>query len=150
MAASSLVSRPPTCSITARSVNARATASSVAISARTNRLCWKLPIGRPNACRCWQYASVSANTCSAPASAAALEAGHPALDHQQADPLMAAARIGPGGDDHQVAQLPVGNEGLAAVEQVVIAVADGGGADPLEVAARPGLGHRDRGDELAG
>ena len=82
--------------------------------------------------------------------AAALEAGHPPLHHQQADPLMPGGRIGPGGDDHQVAHLPVGDEGLAAVEQVVIAVADGGGADPLQVAARPGLGHGDRGDELAG
>src|SRR5215813_2944855 len=32
----------------------------------------------------------------------------------------------------------------------MIAVAHGGGADPLQVASGPGLGHRDRGDELAG
>jgi hypothetical protein len=32
-----------------RSVKARATAGSVAISASWNRLCWKLPIARPNA-----------------------------------------------------------------------------------------------------
>src|SRR6266536_3692471 len=82
--------------------------------------------------------------------AAALEAGHPPLGDQQADPLMTGGGIGPGDDDHQVAQLPVGDKGLGAVEQVVIAVAHGGGADSLQVAAGPWLGHRDRGDELAG
>ena len=82
--------------------------------------------------------------------AAALEAGHAALDDEQADAVVARVGVGPGGDDHQVGQDAVGDEGLLAVEDPVVAVADGGGPDALQVAAGSGLGHRDRGDDLAG
>lgn len=61
-----MLSRSATCSVTQRSVNARATDSSVFISASVNRLCWNRPIGRPNASRLRQYSSVSSNAFSAP------------------------------------------------------------------------------------
>ena len=74
----------------------------------------------------------------------------PALDDEQRDPLVAGLGVGPGDHDHQVGQDAVGDEGLLAVEDVVVAGVDGGGADALQVGAGPGLGHRDRRDELAG
>ena len=78
-----------------------------------------------------------------------LEPGHAALHHQQADPPVPGVRVGPGHHDDQIAQLPVGDEGLLAVEHVGVPIADRGGADALQVAARAGLAHRDGGDELA-
>jgi hypothetical protein len=80
--------------------------------------------------------------------AATLEAGHAPLDDQQADALVARVRIGPGHHDDQVAELAIGDEGLLAVEDVASAVADGGGADSLQVAAGTRLAHRDGRDEL--
>src|SRR5215472_5784781 len=71
IAASAADRLPALCSSTALSVNARATASSVAISASTNRLCWNFPIALPKACLSLQYARVVANAVSAPASAVA-------------------------------------------------------------------------------
>ena len=81
--------------------------------------------------------------------AAALEALHAALDHEQRDALVAGVGVGARDDDHQVGQDAVGDERLAAVEDVVVALVDGGGADALEVGAGARLGHRDRGDLLA-
>ena len=49
----------------------------------------------------------------------------------------------------QVGQDAVGDEGLLAVEHVVVARVDGRGADALQVGAGARLGHRDRGDQLA-
>ena len=81
--------------------------------------------------------------------AAALEALHAALDDEQADALVAGLGVGAGDHDHQVGVDAVGDEGLGAVEQVVVALVDGGGADALQVAAGARLGHRDGGDHLA-
>ena len=47
-----------------------AISSSVSISAIRNRLCWKLPIGWPNALRSLTYCSVSRQVSRAPAIAA--------------------------------------------------------------------------------
>ena len=74
----------------------------------------------------------------------------PALDHEQRDALVAGVRVGPRHDHDQVGEDAVGDEGLLAVEQVMVALVGGGGADPLQVRARAGLGHRDRRDQLAG
>ena len=80
--------------------------------------------------------------------AAAGEAGHAALDHQQADPPVPGRRVGARDHDHEVAELAVGDERLLPVQHVMVARTDRGAAYPLQVAARPGLGHRDRRDEL--
>ena len=53
------------------------------------------------------------------------------------------------GDDQQVAVLAVGDEGLGAVDHVLVAVALGARLDVLQVRAGTRLGHRDRADELA-
>ena len=82
--------------------------------------------------------------------AAALEALHAALDDQQREALGALVGIGLRDHDHQVGVDAVGDEGLGAVEHVVIALLDGAGLDALQVAAGAGFGHRDRGDDLAG
>ncbi len=81
---------------------------------------------------------------------AAGEAGHAALDHEQADAPVPGTGVGARDHDHDVAQLAVRDERLLPVQQVMIPVAHGGGADALQVAAGPWLGHRDRGDELPG
>ena len=81
--------------------------------------------------------------------AAPLEAARPPLHREQADAAVAGLRIGPGHHDDQVAQLPVGDEGLLPVQHVVVAVPHGRGADALQVAARAGLAHRYRRDDLA-
>ena len=62
---------------------------------------------------------------------------------------MAGLGVGACHHDHDVGQLPVGDERLLAVQHVAVSVADRGGADALQVAARAGFGHRDRRDQLA-
>ena len=57
--------------------------------------------------------------------------------------------VGLGGHDHEVGVDAVGDEGLAPVDHVVVAVADRGGAHRRQVRADPGLGHRQRRDQLA-
>src|SRR5205823_14534276 len=74
---------------------------------------------------------------------AAGEAGHAPLHHEQADPPVPGVRVCARYHDHDVGQLAVGDEGLLAVQDVGVAVADRGRADPLQVAACAGLGHRD-------
>jgi hypothetical protein len=54
--------------------------------------------------------------------APALETGHAALEHEQADAAMALRRVGLDGDDHEVGVDSVGYEGLGAVEEVVTVV----------------------------
>ena len=56
---------------------------------------------------------------------------------------------GLGDDDDQFRVDAVGDEGLLAVEHVVVALAPRRGAHGLEVAARAGLGHGDGADQLA-
>ena len=80
--------------------------------------------------------------------AAALEALHAALDDEQRDALVPGVRVGPGHHDDQVGEDAVGDEGLLAVEHVVVAGVDGARADALEVGPGARLAHRDRGDGL--
>src|SRR5690606_30207534 len=82
--------------------------------------------------------------------AAALEALHAALHDQEADALGPGGRAGLGDDDDEVGEDAVGDEGLRAVQYGVVALPDRGGLDALQVGAGGGLGHRDRGDDLAG
>jgi hypothetical protein len=81
--------------------------------------------------------------------AAALEALHAALDHQQAEALGAGRRVGLRDHDHEVGVDAVGDEGLRPVDDPVVAVTPGARLDPLQVGAGAGLGHGDRRDELA-
>ena len=81
--------------------------------------------------------------------AAALEAVHPALDHEQTHARVPLRRVGLDRGDHEVGVDAVGDERLGAVHHVVVAVADRRGAHRREVGADARLGHRDRGDELA-
>ncbi|MCY1231630.1 hypothetical protein D9M72_440860 [compost metagenome] len=76
--------------------------------------------------------------------AAAAKAGAVRLDHDQAHALGAGGRVGLAHHDHEVAEEAVADEGLAAVDEVVVAVAHGGGAQRFHVraAARFGDGHR--------
>ncbi len=78
------------------------------------------------------------------------EPGHAALDDQQRHAAVALRGVGLDGGDDQVRVDPVGDEGLGAVDDVVVTVADGGGGHRRQVRADPGLGHADRGDQLAG
>ena len=72
------------------------------------------------------------------------------LDHHQRDALGAARRVGLGDDDDQIGVLAVGDEGLRAVEHVVVAALLGRACDALQVGAGAGLGHGDGADQLAG
>src|SRR6185369_13485364 len=81
--------------------------------------------------------------------AAALEAFHAALDQEQSEP-MTAVRIGAGHDDEQIADLPVRDVRLRAVQQPVIAFVFRARLDAREIATGAGLGHRDAEDRLAG
>ena len=72
------------------------------------------------------------------------------LDQKQAGALRAGLRIGLGHDDHQVGQKAVGDEGLRAVDHVLIAIEHRGGLHPLQVGTGARLGHGDGSDHLAG
>jgi hypothetical protein len=74
---------------------------------------------------------------------------HATLDDEQRDARVPGVRVGLGDHDHQVTEDAVGDEGLRAVEQVVVTLVLGAGHDALQVRARTGFGHRDRGDRLA-
>ena len=63
---------------------------------------------------------------------------------------MALGGVGLDRGDHQIGVDPVGDEGLRAVDDVVVAVPDGGGGHRRQVRPDAGLGHADRGDQLAG
>ena len=81
--------------------------------------------------------------------APALEAGPVGLHQHQRHALGAGRRVGLGGDDDEIGQPAVGDEGLLAVHHQLVALAQRRGADRLQVAARAGLGHGDGGDHLA-
>jgi hypothetical protein len=70
------------------------------------------------------------------------------LDQERRQPLGAFS----GAHDHavHVTDVTVADEHLAAVEDVVVAVADGRGAHPEHVAAGFGFGDGDRGQAVAG
>ena len=82
--------------------------------------------------------------------AAALEARHTSLHHQQRHPRVALRRVGFGGDDHQIAVDTVGDESLRTVQDVAVPVTSRGGGDAREIASGSRFGHGDRGDQLAG
>ena len=71
------------------------------------------------------------------------------LDHQQRDAAGAGRGVGLGDHHDQVREVAVRDEGLRAVDHVVVAVAHGAGADALQVGAGAGLRHRDGADHLA-
>ncbi|MNQ68988.1 hypothetical protein D3C85_835640 [compost metagenome] len=81
--------------------------------------------------------------------AAAAKACAVGLDHDQAHALGAGGRIGLAHQQHHVAAQAVADEDLAAVDDVVVAVAHGGGADRLHVGAAARLGDAHRQDLLA-
>ena len=81
--------------------------------------------------------------------AAVPEAGAVGLDEDEAHAARSAVRVGPDDHDDEVAHLAVRDEGLLAGDDVFIAVANGFGADALQVAAGAGLGHGDRADGFA-
>ncbi|MCY1389069.1 hypothetical protein D9M71_38580 [compost metagenome] len=78
-----------------------------------------------------------------------LEACAAGFHGDQADALGAGGRVGLAHDNDQVGGQAVADEGLAAVDHVFVAIAHGGGAHGLEVAAGAGLGHGDGQDDLA-
>ena len=71
------------------------------------------------------------------------------LDHNQRDGARPLAVAGLGDDDDVVGVLPVGDEGLGAIEDVVVAVADGTGLDPLQVRASARFAHGDGRDQFS-
>ena len=72
------------------------------------------------------------------------------LDDDQRGALGALRRVGLGDDDDQIGELAVGDEGLRAVDAVVVAVLFRAGLDALQVGAGARLGHGDGADQLAG
>ena len=78
-----------------------------------------------------------------------LEAFHALFDDQQAGALGAFAGVGLGHHDHDVGVLAVGDEGLGAVEDVVITVLHGVGLNALQVGAGARFAHGDGADQLA-
>ena len=79
--------------------------------------------------------------------AAALEAVHAALDHDQRDAAVAFGRVGLDRRDHEVGVDAVRDEGLGAVDDVVAVVAARGRGHRREVRPDAGLGHRERRDQ---
>ena len=71
------------------------------------------------------------------------------LDHQQRIALRAGLEIRAYDEADEVGVQAVRDERLGAVDDVVVAVAHGGGGDAAQIGAGAGLGHRDRADELA-
>ena len=70
---------------------------------------------------------------------------------QEADALVGllCIRIGPDGDHEEVGDHTVGDEGLAAVDEIVVAHVHGAALDVGEVGAEVGLGHAHGHDGLA-
>jgi hypothetical protein len=71
------------------------------------------------------------------------------LDHHQRGALGSLRRVGLGHDDDQIGVLAIGDEGLRAVDDIVIAVLLGDRLDALQVGAGARFGHRDGADHLA-
>ena len=72
------------------------------------------------------------------------------LHHDQADALLAGRGFGLHGQHDQIGKDAVGDEGLLTVDDVVVAVPDGLGADGGQVRSGAGFGQADAGDDLAG
>ena len=78
-----------------------------------------------------------------------LEAGPVGLDQEQRHPFGAGGGVGFGHDHDQIAIEAVADEGLAAVDHVLVAVPDRGGAYRFEVGAGAGLAHGDGEDAFS-
>ncbi|MNP18853.1 hypothetical protein D3C76_1113520 [compost metagenome] len=72
------------------------------------------------------------------------------LQHDNRHALRAQGRVGLAYQQHQIGLGAIGNEGLGAIDDVVIAIADGLGLDVLKVSTGTRLGHGDRRDQFAG
>ncbi len=70
-------------------------------------------------------------------------------DDRHALPCRLHLGIGLGADQDQVGILAIGDIGLGTIDDIMVAVLLGGGANALKVRSRARLGHRDRGDRLA-
>ena len=79
----------------------------------------------------------------------ALEAFGIGVDQHQRRALGALCGIGLGDNDDHIGVLAIGDVGLGPVHHEMVAVLDRGGADALQVAARPRLGHGDGRDDVA-
>ena len=83
--------------------------------------------------------------------AAAAEAlGLGGLDDDQRDAARLLLRVGLGDDDDKIGMLAVGDEGLLAVDDILVAGHPRGRAHGLEVGAGARLGHGDGADQFAG
>src|SRR5688572_21646730 len=71
--------------------------------------------------------------------AALLEVDGILRDDETGDPLVSAPRLRPRGHREDLTHAGVGDEDLRAVEQVVVALVDGGRGGPAGVAAGAGL-----------
>ena len=80
--------------------------------------------------------------------AAPLESLGTTFDDEQRHASVALRRVGLDRGDEEVADLPVADERLRPVDDVVVTVTDRGRAHACEVGTDAGLRHRDRGDEL--
>jgi hypothetical protein len=75
--------------------------------------------------------------------------GSARVDQEQGRALGALARVRDRRDDDQVRVDAVGDENLGAVQDPLIAIADGVGANALYIRAGTGLGHRQGAESLA-
>src|SRR5690606_11993116 len=64
------------------------------------------------------------------------------LDHKKADATVAISGVGPGSDENQVGVEAVSDERLGTVDDVLVAVSDGGCGEGGDI--RPGAGFRYR------
>mgnify|MGYP001212704004 CR=1 FL=1 len=81
--------------------------------------------------------------------ATTLETGGVGIDQDQRDALGAQFRIGFRRNDDDVGILAVGNIGLGAIDDIMIAVLPGCCADTLKVGPCARFGHGDRRDTFA-
>ena len=81
---------------------------------------------------------------------AGAEAGRAFFDDEGGEAVGALALIGDGDDDRYVGVVAVGDEGLVAVEDPLVAFADGGGAGGGGVGAGAGLGESPGAEPFAG
>ena len=70
------------------------------------------------------------------------------VDHEQGDPVVACVRVGLRHQNDVVGAEAVGDEGLGAVDHVLVAIADCGGSDGGDVGAGARLGDPQAADQL--
>src|ERR1700730_18386159 len=71
------------------------------------------------------------------------------FDEDQTHSARAALRRGPDHDDHEIAHLPVRDEGFLTRYHIVVALAHGTRTNALQITSGARLGHRDRANGLA-